>query len=79
MSGLADRMAATQTQVHGPPCAMAAVFAVLDGTDTEALTDALADRHITARQIVDALAPEHVVSIQVVGRHRRRDCRCDRV
>jgi len=59
-------------------CTIATVFAVLDGTDTEALTAALADPAITARQITAALAPEHPVGLQSVIRHRRGDCRCPR-
>lgn len=78
MSGLADRIAATERRQKGPRCRVAHVFAVLDGTDTEALQAALDDPTITARQILDALQPDHDIGLQSLIRHRQGTCRCPR-
>lgn len=61
----------------GLPCPVAAVLTGLEPADRKILEDALADPDVRHSVIEAVLLNEGIVLRQlVIGRHRRRVCRC---
>ncbi|MFJ5532475.1 hypothetical protein [Streptomyces sp. NPDC093261] len=74
---LADRLNALEPGPRRPVCSIRTAGEAMSKADRQALTDFLADRRYSGRQISDALRAEgFAVSAITVNRHRRGECSC---
>jgi len=63
--------------IRGEPCSVGALLAELPKAEAEALRGMLEDSRWAQNAIYDMLGQEgHTVGRQSIGRHRRRQCRC---